>query len=221
MRPILSSCALLLAFLVPPEAVAQPACGAVWVQVTSDRGSQVLAAQIIQTRTDRAGQTAVLIDGKRVPTRGPVWVIVREDVDRPKAMASDGDGASTGSTPALTFPTVTPPGTEPPLPIPYPSFLTPPSSGGSKVVVAPVDVGDATFPSMVGDEPPPAPGGILTRFPELSYLMFSFDVKVEGKNVVRLDDVMTTLDPTSGDETTTTTVPGGGGGCVPTPTLGN
>lgn len=80
-----------------------------------------------------------------------------------------------------------------PVPIPYPNIgmsnMT--SKGAKKVKVdgqMPMVKG-AKYSMTSGDEPGTAGGVISSKFKgEAEYLMYSFDVKFEGKNVCRLGD---------------------------------
>jgi hypothetical protein len=103
--------------------------------------------------------------------------------------------ASSGVTTA-TMPDVckTPPG---PVPIPYPNVsLSSDLAGGSSTVTADggnmISLKGSEFSKSTGDEAGVA-GGVKsgTNMKEAKWLSYSFDVKVEGRNVCRLTDKMT------------------------------
>ena len=82
-----------------------------------------------------------------------------------------------------------------PLPIPYPNVGTSaPTSGGALTVTAdgamPM-VKSATYPTTSGDEAG-VKGGVISgsNMKEAEFLMYSFDVKFEGRNVCRVGDPM-------------------------------
>ena len=82
-----------------------------------------------------------------------------------------------------------------PIPIPYPNMgMSSNTSKGAKKVKT-----DGTMPMVKGakysmtsgDEPGTAGGVISSKFKgEAEYMLYSFDVKFEGKNVCRLGDPM-------------------------------
>lgn len=98
---------------------------------------------------------------------------------------------------ATTFPDVcktpTPGG---PVPIPYPNIaLSKDTAKGSKTVSMdgnPIMLKGSNFSTSTGDEPGTAGGGIVsnTTKGKAEFVNYSFDVKVEGKNVPRLGDMM-------------------------------
>ena len=82
-----------------------------------------------------------------------------------------------------------------PIPIPYPniSMSTNTSNGSKKVKMdkQSIMVKGSKFQMSSGDEPGSAGGvvsGVIKNYAE--FVMYSFDVKVEGKNVCRLLDIM-------------------------------
>ena len=82
-----------------------------------------------------------------------------------------------------------------PIPIPYPNIgmATMTSKGATKVKTdkqMPMFKG-SKYSMTSGDEPGVAGGIISSKFKgEAEYMMYSFDVKFEGKNVCRLGDPM-------------------------------
>jgi len=83
-----------------------------------------------------------------------------------------------------------------PVPIPYPNIaMSSDTSQGSKDVRADgesIMVQDAAFSTSTGDEAGSAGGVVsLCTKGKAKFLLYSFDVKVEGKNVCRLGDLMT------------------------------
>lgn len=84
-----------------------------------------------------------------------------------------------------------------PIPIPYPNIaMSSDTAKGSKDVKMdgnPVMLKDSTFSKSTGDEPGSA-GGVVSGITkgEAIFINYSFDVKVEGKNVPRLGDMMIT-----------------------------
>jgi uncharacterized Zn-binding protein involved in type VI secretion len=98
---------------------------------------------------------------------------------------------------ATTFPDVcktpTPGG---PVPIPYPNIaLSKDTAKGSKTVSMdgnPIMLKGSNFSTSTGDEPGTAGGGVVsnTTKGKAEFVNYSFDVKVEGKNVPRLGDMM-------------------------------
>jgi uncharacterized protein DUF4150 len=98
---------------------------------------------------------------------------------------------------SMVFPDVckTPAPPAPPIPIPYPNAgqSSDTSDGPSKVTTdgkMPMVKG-AKYSKSSGDEPGSI-GGLLSSVNrnECEYMMYSFDVKFEGKNVCRLGDPM-------------------------------
>jgi len=83
-----------------------------------------------------------------------------------------------------------------PIPIPYPNIAqsTDTSKGSKKVKVDknPVMLKDSEFMKSSGDEAGSAGGGVVsnTIMGKAKFLLYSFDVKIEGKNVPRLGDLM-------------------------------
>ena len=103
--------------------------------------------------------------------------------------------ASDGVTSA-TLPNVckTPPG---PVPVPYPNVsLSKDLAEGSTTVTADggnmISLSGSTFSKSTGDEPGVA-GGVTssTNMKEAKWILYSFDVMIEGRNVCRLTDKMT------------------------------
>jgi hypothetical protein len=98
---------------------------------------------------------------------------------------------------SMVFPDVckTPAPPAGPIPIPYPNIgMSSDTNGGSKKVK--VDgksamVKGAKYPATKGDEPGTA-GGVISssNMGEAEFMLYSFDVKFEGKNVCRLADPM-------------------------------
>ncbi len=82
-----------------------------------------------------------------------------------------------------------------PIPIPYPNIAkSSDTAKGTKKVKCdgnPVCVKDSNFKTSVGDEPGSV-GGIISGKTKgkAEFVMFSFDVKFEGKNVCRAFDIM-------------------------------
>jgi hypothetical protein len=83
-----------------------------------------------------------------------------------------------------------------PVPIPYPNVSqSTDTSKGSKKVKAdgnPIMLKDSEFRMSTGDEAGSAGGNVVTNKIKgpAAFMMFSFDVKVEGKNVPRQLDIM-------------------------------
>lgn len=83
-----------------------------------------------------------------------------------------------------------------PVPIPYPNVAkSADTAKGSKTVKAdgnPIMVKDSEFSTSTGDEAGTAGGGVVsnTTKGKAVFVLYSFDVKVEGKNVPRLGDLM-------------------------------
>ncbi len=82
-----------------------------------------------------------------------------------------------------------------PIPIPYPNIaMASDTDKGTKKVKAdgnPVCVKDSNFKMSTGDEPGSA-GGVASSKTKgkAEFLLYSFDVKLEGKNVPRAFDIM-------------------------------
>jgi hypothetical protein len=102
--------------------------------------------------------------------------------------------ASMGTT--ICFPDVcktpTPAG---PVPIPYPNIaMSSDTDKGTKKVKCdgnPICVKDSNFKMSTGDEPGTAGGVVSSKFKgKAEFILFSFDVKAEGKNVCRAFDLM-------------------------------
>ena len=97
----------------------------------------------------------------------------------------------------IAFPDVckTPAPPAPPIPIPYPNIAkSSDTAKGSKKVKCdgnPICLKDSNFKTSVGDEPGTL-GGIISGKTKgkAEFVNFSFDVKVEGKNVARAFDLM-------------------------------
>lgn len=83
-----------------------------------------------------------------------------------------------------------------PIPIPYPNIAkSSDTSKGSKKVKCdgnPICLKDSNFSMSTGDEAGSAGGGIISNKikGKAEFVNFSFDVKVEGKNVARAFDLM-------------------------------
>lgn len=82
-----------------------------------------------------------------------------------------------------------------PIPIPYPNIAqSSDTDKGSKKLKAdgnPIMLKDSVFSKSNGDEPGTAKGVVSKNTQgKAEYVQFSFDVKVEGKNVPRLLDLM-------------------------------
>lgn len=83
-----------------------------------------------------------------------------------------------------------------PIPIPYPNVAkSSDTAKGAKKVKCdgkPVCVKDSNFSTSVGDEAGTAGGGVASSKTKgkAEFINFSFDVKVEGKNVPRALDMM-------------------------------
>lgn len=96
------------------------------------------------------------------------------------------------------FPDVckTPAPPAPPVPIPYPNIAkSSDTSKGSKKVKMdgnPIMLKGSVFSTSTGDEAGTAGGGVVsnTTKGKAEFVLYSFDVKVEGKNVCRLSDIM-------------------------------
>lgn len=83
-----------------------------------------------------------------------------------------------------------------PIPIPYPNIAqSSDTAKGTKKVKCdgnPVCVKDSNFRMSTGDEAGSAGGGVVSNKikGKAEFVMFSFDVKFEGKNVARAFDIM-------------------------------
>jgi hypothetical protein len=99
---------------------------------------------------------------------------------------------------SIAFPDVckTPAPPAPFVPIPYPNIAkSSDTAQGTKKVKCdgnPVCVKDSNFSMSTGDEAGSAGGGMLSSKikGKAEFVMFSFDVKFEGKNVCRAFDIM-------------------------------
>ncbi len=103
---------------------------------------------------------------------------------------------SSGGT-TIAFPDVckTPAPPAPPVPIPYPNIAKSSDSAKTAKKVKtdgkPVCVKDSNFSTSTGDEPGSLKGIISSKTKgKAEFVNFSFDVKVEGKNVPRAMDLM-------------------------------
>lgn len=83
-----------------------------------------------------------------------------------------------------------------PVPIPYPNIaMSKDTAQGSKSVTMdgnPIMLKGSNFSTSTGDEAGTAGGGVAsnTTKGKAEFINYSFDVKVEGKNVPRLGDMM-------------------------------
>jgi hypothetical protein len=83
-----------------------------------------------------------------------------------------------------------------PIPIPYPNIAkSSDTAQGSKTVKCdgnPICLKDSNFSMSTGDEAGSAGGGVVSNKikGKAEFVNFSFDVKVEGKNVARAFDLM-------------------------------
>lgn len=83
-----------------------------------------------------------------------------------------------------------------PIPIPYPNIaMSKDTAKGSKNVSMdgnPIMLKDSNFATSTGDEGGTAGGGVISGKikGKAEFVNYSFDVKVEGKNVPRLGDMM-------------------------------
>jgi len=83
-----------------------------------------------------------------------------------------------------------------PIPIPYPNIAmsSDTAKGTTKVKMDgnPVCVKDSNFKMSTGDEAGSAGGGVVSNKikGKAEFVMFSFDVKAQGKNVARAFDIM-------------------------------
>jgi hypothetical protein len=99
---------------------------------------------------------------------------------------------------SIAFPDVckTPAPPAPFIPIPYPNIaMSSDTAKGTKKVKCdgnPVCVKDSNFKMSTGDEAGSAGGGIISSKikGKAEFVMFSFDVMFEGKNVARAFDIM-------------------------------
>ena len=98
----------------------------------------------------------------------------------------------------MAFPDVckTPAPPAPPIPIPYPNIAkSSDTAQGSKKVTCdgnPICLKDSNFSTSTGDEAGSAGGGVASNKikGKAEFVNYSFDVKVEGKNVARAMDLM-------------------------------
>jgi hypothetical protein len=97
----------------------------------------------------------------------------------------------------IAFPDVclTPAPPAPPIPIPYPNIAmsSDTAKGAKKVKVDgnPVCVSDSNFSRSTGDEAGTNKGvASATNMDKAEFVLYSFDVKIEGKNVPRALDIM-------------------------------
>lgn len=97
----------------------------------------------------------------------------------------------------IAFPDVckTPAPPAPPIPIPYPNIAqSSDTAKGTKKVKCdgnPTCVKDSNFRMSTGDEPGSLLGIVSNKIKgKAEFVMFSFDVKFEGKNVARAFDIM-------------------------------
>lgn len=98
----------------------------------------------------------------------------------------------------IAFPDVckTPAPPAPPIPIPYPNIAqSSDTAKGSKKVKCdgnPICLKDSNFKMSTGDEAGSAGGGVASNKTKgkAEFILYSFDVKVEGKNVPRAFDLM-------------------------------
>ena len=83
-----------------------------------------------------------------------------------------------------------------PIPIPYPNIAqssdTTQGSSTVKVDGNPIMLKESVFATSTGDEAGSAGGGVVSNTikGKAEFVLYSFDVKVEGKNVPRLTDIM-------------------------------
>ncbi|SMF57672.1 protein of unknown function [Alteromonadaceae bacterium Bs31] len=83
-----------------------------------------------------------------------------------------------------------------PIPIPYPNIAqSTDTAKGSKTVKMdgnPIMLDGSNFSTSTGDEAGTAGGGVISSKTKgkAEFINFSFDVKVDGKNVCRLGDMM-------------------------------
>lgn len=82
-----------------------------------------------------------------------------------------------------------------PVPIPYPNIAmsSDTASGSSSVKIDgnPIMLKDSNFKTSTGDEPGSI-GGVVSGYTKgiAEFINYSFDVKIDGKNVPRLGDMM-------------------------------
>jgi uncharacterized Zn-binding protein involved in type VI secretion len=82
-----------------------------------------------------------------------------------------------------------------PIPIPYPNIaMSSDTADGSKTVKMdgnPIMLKGSNFATSTGDEPGSA-GGVVSNCTKgkAEFILYSFDVKVDGQNVARLGDMM-------------------------------
>lgn len=83
-----------------------------------------------------------------------------------------------------------------PVPIPYPNIAkSQDTAQGSQTVTMdgnPIMLKGSVFATSTGDEAGTAGGGVVSNTikGKAEFVLYSFDVKVEGKNVPRLTDIM-------------------------------
>jgi len=83
-----------------------------------------------------------------------------------------------------------------PVPIPYPNIAqSTDTAQGSQTVTMdgnPIMLKGSVFATSTGDEAGSAGGGVVSNTikGKAEFVLYSFDVKVEGKNVCRLTDIM-------------------------------
>ena len=81
-----------------------------------------------------------------------------------------------------------------PIPVPYPNIgKSSDTSNGPKTVKTDGQMlmtKDAKYRTSTGDEGGTAGGGVLSSkiMGECEFMMYSFDIKIEGKNICRLGD---------------------------------
>ena len=102
---------------------------------------------------------------------------------------------SSGITMAFPDPCLTPAPPAPPIPIPYPNIAqSSDTDKGAKKVKAdgnPICVKDSNFSKSNGDEAGTNKGVASGKnMGKAEFILYSFDVKVEGKNVPRAFDLM-------------------------------
>ena len=113
------------------------------------------------------------------------------NVNKRTVVHKSSDGISTAFPDVCKTPT---PGG--PVPIPYPNIAqSADTANGSKTVKMdgnPIMLKDSNFSTSTGDEAGSAGGGVVSGKikGKAEFVNYSFDVKVEGKNVPRLGDMM-------------------------------
>jgi hypothetical protein len=113
------------------------------------------------------------------------------NVNKRTVVHKSSDGVSTAFPDVCKTPT---PGG--PVPIPYPNIArsadTANGSTSVKMNGNPIMLKDSNFSTSTGDEAGSAGGGVASSKTrgKAEYINYSFDVKVEGKNVPRLGDMM-------------------------------